>query len=78
MSFTSEKQVQWILSHASTLQESIPNDATKGVAVEIEEFEVDVGSRIVLYERDQPTQNPGYLPIPRDERLKLESWLGVT
>jgi len=78
VSFTSEKQVQWILSHASTLQELILDNATIGVAVEIEEFEVDVESRTVLYERSQQTQWHGYLPVSRDHLLRPESWLDAT
>ena len=78
VSFTSERQVQWILSHASTLQELILDNATIGVAVEIEEFEVDVASRTVLYERNQPSQWHGYLPVSRHHLLRPEGWLDAT
>ncbi|KAH0366088.1 hypothetical protein KCU65_g5565, partial [Aureobasidium melanogenum] len=39
-SFTSEKQVEWILSHADTLEELILDDAMMGVAVTIAELYV--------------------------------------
>jgi hypothetical protein len=78
VSFTSEEQVQWILSHADTLQELILDDAIIGVAVELGEIEVDVASRTVVYERNYSTDPPGYQPKRCSDLSKSETWLDPT
>jgi hypothetical protein len=78
VSFTSEEQVQWILSHADTLEELILDNAIIGIAVELGEIEVDVARRTVVYERDYSTDPPGYQPKPRTHFFKSETWLDPT
>jgi hypothetical protein len=79
VSFTSEKQTQWILSHAGTLEELILDNAMIGVAVEIEEYEADVASRTVLYEMQYPWYPyGGYQPKECSDLLKPHRWLDET
>ncbi|KAH0025437.1 hypothetical protein KCU78_g4728, partial [Aureobasidium melanogenum] len=77
-SITSEKQVDWILSHADTLEELILDDAMIGVAVTLGETYVDILSRTVVYERDYSTDPPGCQPKQRDHRLDSQVWLDPT
>ncbi|KAG9949371.1 hypothetical protein KCU85_g4329, partial [Aureobasidium melanogenum] len=77
-SFTSEKQVEWILSHADTLEELILDDAVIGVAVTIGESYADIPSRTVVYEKDYSTDPPGYQPKWRGRGLKSQVWMDPT
>lgn len=79
VSFVSEKQMQWILEHAKTLEELILDNAMIGIAVDIEEFEVDVVSHTVLYEMEYPWYPyGGYQPKERSDLLKPHRWLNET
>lgn len=77
-SFTSEKQVESILSHAETLEELILDDAMIGVAVTIGELYADTPSRTVVYEKDYSTDPPGYRPKWRGRGLKSQVWMDPT
>lgn len=74
VSFTSELQTQWLLSHANTLEELILDNAILGIAVEIGETEVDIPNQTVVYERNYTKDPPGYQPKPRSHFLKSEVW----
>jgi hypothetical protein len=79
VSFVSEKQIQWILQHANTLEELILDNAMIGIAVEIEEYEADVASRTVLYKMEHPRYPyGGYQPKERSDLLKPHRWLTET
>jgi hypothetical protein len=78
VSFASELQIQWLLSHANTLEELILDNAILGIAVEIGEVEVDIINQTVVYERDYTKDPPGYQPKPRSHLLKTETWLDPT
>ncbi|CAD0098175.1 unnamed protein product [Aureobasidium mustum] len=77
-SFTSEKQVEWILSHAGTLEELILDDAMIGVAVTIAETHVDIPSRTIVYEKDYSSDPPGYQPKWRGRTLVSQVWKDPT
>ncbi|KAH0383224.1 hypothetical protein KCU92_g5560, partial [Aureobasidium melanogenum] len=77
-SFTSEKQVQWILSHADTLEELVLDDAMIGVAVSIAETHVDIPSRTIVYGKDHSSEPPGYQPKWRGRTLKSQVWKDPT
>ncbi|KAH0382819.1 hypothetical protein KCU89_g17472, partial [Aureobasidium melanogenum] len=77
-SFTSEKQVEWILSHANTLEELILDDAMIGVAVSIAETHVDIPSRTIVYGKDHSSDPPGYQPKWRGRTLKSQVWKDPT
>jgi hypothetical protein len=78
VSFTSEHQIRWLLSHANTLEELVLDNAILGIAVEIREIEVDITSQTVVYERDYNKDPPGYQPKPRSHLLKSEVWEDAT
>jgi hypothetical protein len=78
VSFASEHQMQWLLSHANTLEELILDNAILGIAVETGEIEVDVTNQKVVYERDYSKNPPGYQPKPRSHLFKTETWLDST
>ncbi|KAG9659044.1 hypothetical protein KCU64_g4113, partial [Aureobasidium melanogenum] len=77
-SFTSEKQVEWILSHADTLEELILDDAIIGVAVSIAETHVDIPSRTIVYDKDYSSNPPGYQPKWRGRTFKSQVWKDPT